>query len=413
MGGNNKGSRRRFGSIRQLASGSWQVRYPGPDGVLRTDETTYGTKTEAEQRLVDIEADRRRGEWMDPDAGKVSLKEYAERWIAERDLTARAAENYAGYLRNHVGPHLGHLMLVELSAPRVRSWRKLLQDKGTGRPTIAKSYRFLHSVLATAVDDDLIRKNPCRIRGAGQEASPERPVATLSEVFAIAASIQPRYRLLVLLAAFAQLRFGELLGLQRDDLTIPRQRKPTADEIANGADPNMLIDDGVPLVRVDRAITQLNNGEQHVKGPKSEAGHRSVALPAAILPDLRTHLSTAGFTEPGPTGRLFVGPKGAIPKRQNFHRIWAKALAAAGANPALHLHDLRHTGGTLTAQTGATLKEIMSRIGHSSTRAAMLYQHATSERDRRIADALNLMIEEARREGEQAAREAGPDGEGE
>jgi len=88
-----------------------------------------------------------------------------------------------------------------------------------------------------------------------------------------------------------------------------------------------------------------------------------VALPVAILPDLRTHLATAGFTEPGPAGRLFIGPKGAIPKRQNFHRIWAKALANAGANPALHLHDLRHTGGTLTAQTGATLKEIMSRSG--------------------------------------------------
>jgi hypothetical protein len=93
------------------------------------------------------------------------------------------------------------------------------------------------------------------LTGAGQEASPERPVATLPEVFAIAASIQPRYRLLVLLAAFAQLRFGELLGLQRDDLTVPKQRKPTPDEIANCTDPNMLIDDGVPLLRVDRAIT--------------------------------------------------------------------------------------------------------------------------------------------------------------
>ncbi|WP_308216014.1 tyrosine-type recombinase/integrase [Pseudonocardia humida] len=75
----------------------------------------------------------------------------------------------------------------------------------------------------------------------------------------------------------------------------------------------------------------------------------------------------------------------------------------SGANPALHLHDLRHTGGTLAAQTGATLKEVMSRIGHGSARAAMIYQHATSERDQRIAEALNLMIEEARAVGEEAA----------
>lgn len=410
MGGNSKGRRRRFGSVRKLPSGNFQVRYPDSNGLLRTDESTYPTLTEAEQRLVEIEADMLRGQWIDPDAGKVSLKEYAERWITERDLEDRSAENYTLYLRKHIGPHLGHLMLVELKPPRIRTWRKQLQDDGVGAPTIAKAYRFLHSVLATAEDDDLIRKNPCRIKGAGQEKSPERPTATLAEVFAIAAAIQPRYRLLVLLAAFAQLRFGELMALYRGDITLPKRRTPTTDEITTGADPTKLIDDGMPLLRVDRAITQLNSGEQRIKGPKSEAGHRSVALPAAILPELRAHLATDGFAEPGPEGRLFIGPKKATPRRQNFNRIWKVALTKAGANPALHLHDLRHTGGTLAAQTGATLKEIMSRIGHSSTRAAMIYQHATDERDQRIADALNLMIEAARNEGEHGDSADGDEG---
>lgn len=400
MGGNSKGRRRRFGSVRKLKSGNFQVRYPGPEGVLRTDECTYPTQTEAERRLVEIEADMLRSQWIDPDAGKVTLTEYAERWIAERGLEARSAENYLGYLRKHIGPYLGDLTLVELKPPRIRTWRTQLQEAGVGAPTIAKSYRFLHSVLATAEDDELIRKNPCRIKGAGQEKSPERPTASLSEVFAIAAAIQPRYRLLVLLAAFAQLRFGELMALHRGDIALPKRRKPTAEEVAAGADPTTLIDDGTPLLRVDRAITQLNSGEQRIKGPKSDAGRRSVALPAAILPELRAHLATDGFAEPGPDGRLFIGPKAATPKRQNFNRIWKKALTKAGANPVLHLHDLRHTGGTLAAQTGATLKEIMSRLGQSSTRAAMIYQHATDERDRQIAEALNLMIEAAREEGE-------------
>ena len=164
------------------------------------------------------------------------------------------------------------------------------------------------------------------------------------------------------------------------------------------------------MLRVDRAITQLDSGEQRLKGPKSEAGHRKVALPAAILPDIRAHLAAEVFTEPSPDGRLFMGPKKATPKRQNFNRIWKKALTKAGVNPALHLHDLRHMGGTLTAQTGATLKEIMSRIGHSSTRAAMIYQHATDERDRQIAEALNLMIEAARQEGEHSNAEDADDG---
>jgi integrase len=397
MGGNSK---RRFGTVRQLPSGNWQVRYTGPDGIRRTDDRTYPDKTGALDRLVELEAEVLRGAWTDPDAGKVSLNEYAARWISERDLEARSAENYQIYLRKHIGPYLGHLMLIELKPPRIRTWRKDLQDAGTGAPTVAKSYRFLHTVLATAEDDELIRRNPCRIQGAGQEKSPERPTATLPEVFAIAAAIQPRYRLLVLLAAFAQLRFGELMALRREDLALPNRRKPTAAEIAAGADPAALIDDGIPQLRVDRAIAQLNSGEQRVKGPKSDAGRRSIALPAAILPELRAHLATDGFTEPGPHGRLFIGPKKATPKRQNFHRTWKRAVAKAGANPALHLHDLRHTGGTMAAQTGATLREIMARLGQSSTRAAMIYQHANADRDRLIAEALNRMIEVARAEGE-------------
>jgi integrase len=156
----------------------------------------------------------------------------------------------------------------------------------------------------------------------------------------------------------------------------------------------------MPLLRVDRAISQLNNGQQRVKGPKSDAGQRSIALPAAILPEIRAHLALEGFSEQGADGRLFVGPKKATPRRQNFNRIWKKAVKDAGANVNLHLHDLRHTGGTLTAQSGATLKEIMARLGHSSTRAAMIYQHATDERDRQIAGALNGMIESARQEAE-------------
>jgi integrase len=239
--------------------------------------------------------------------------------------------------------------------------------------------------MNTAVDDEIIRRNPCRIKGAGQETAPERPVITLVEVFAIAAHIQPRYRALVLLAAFGQLRFGELVGLRRDHLILPPSRSPNVQTPA---------DEGVLLLRVERAVSQLNSGEQRTKGPKSAAGARTVALPPGILPELRHHLEI--FAEPGSDGRLFIGPRGATPKRGNFHRIWKKALEGAEVSAALHLHDLRHTGGTMTARTGATLKEIMSRLGQSSTRAAMIYQHATSERDREIAKALDLMIAEAR-----------------
>ena len=99
----------------------------------------------------------------------------------------------------------------------------------------------------------------------------------------------------------------------------------------------------------------------------------------------------------------------ATPRRSSFNRIWKRAFEASGANPELHLHDLRHTGSTLAARTGATLKEIMARIGRGSTRAAMTYQHATSEGDRRIAEALDLMIRDARAAVEEAAAEGPPE----
>lgn len=272
-------------------------------------------------------------------------------------------------------------MIADLTAPRVRAWRSALQEAGTGAATIARSYSLLRAVLNTAVDDEILRRNPCRITGAGQSETPERPTATLTEVFAIAAGIQRRYRLLVLLAAFGQLRFGELVALRRSDLTVPPMRKPTATEIAAGADPDSPIDDDVPVLRVSRALAELNSGRRTLKGPKSAAGRRTVALPAAILPEIREHLRL--YAEPGSDGRLFIGPKGASPRRSAFNKIWKKAVRTAGANPLLHLHDLRHTGGTLAAQTGATLREVMSRIGHGSARAALIYQHATTGSPRR------------------------------
>jgi integrase len=105
-----------------------------------------------------------------------------------------------------------------------------------------------------------------------------------------------------------------------------------------------------------------------------------------LLPELRSHVER--FAESGKDGRLFIGPKGATLRRQNFNqRIWSKARTALGM-PELPLHDLRHTGGTLTAGAGASLKELMGRLGHASTRAALIYQHRTQERDRAIAAAL-------------------------
>jgi len=91
---------------------------------------------------------------------------------------------------------------------------------------------------------------------------------------------------------------------------------------------------------------------------------------------------------------VFLGPKGARPTRANFHRVWSKARKRVGV-PELHLHDLRHTGNTFAAETGATLRGLMDRMGHRSTRAALIYLHARDHRDRAIAAGLDRMVTRA------------------
>jgi integrase len=96
---------------------------------------------------------------------------------------------------------------------------------------------------------------------------------------------------------------------------------------------------------------------------------------------------------------VFVGPNGGRLRRRNFHRLWTKALANAKIEETgFHFHDLRHTGNTLAAAAGASTKELMARMGHSSMRAALLYQHASRSRDQQIAEAISRNIRTARQQ---------------
>lgn len=245
-----------------------------------------------------------RGDWTDPDAGKVRLDEYLQRWVKERDLKPRTRDEYERVVRLHLVKTMGHLTIGEISPGHIRTRRAALLEDGVGRATVAKAYRILHAVLATAADDGLIRRNPCRIKGAGQHKSEERPTASIVQVLAIVEAIDRRYRMLVLLATFAQLRFGELVGLRRD-----------------------CIDAEAMELRVRRATAELSDGTQVDDDPKSEAGNRSISLPLALRPDVEQHLRDSA--EPGPTGRLFVGRLGGVPRRRNFNRMWKRALSRA------------------------------------------------------------------------------------
>jgi integrase len=113
---------------------------------------------------------------------------------------------------------------------------------------------------------------------------------------------------------------------------------------------------------------------------------RTVAFRDLIVPDLAWHL--ARFAGPEDDDLLFTSPARNPMRNSNFRRrVWRPALAEAGLID-LHFHDLRHAGNVLAAAAGANLRELMERMGHSTTRAAMVCLHSTDEWQGKVADAL-------------------------
>jgi integrase len=253
----------------------------------------------------------------------VLFGKYARDWIEERPgLRPKTTELYRYLFRRHLGPALDTRPIAEIREPDVRRWRKNLLDAGVSAVTVAKAYRLLKAILNTAVDDGLIRRNPCRVKGAGQERSPERQILTASQVYALADATGERYRALVLVAAFSSLRWGELAALRRSDIDVQAR-----------------------TVWVVRQLTERRGGGFAFGPLKSDAGQRAVAVPEVIMPDLAAHV--VSYARPGDDGLVFTSARGGPLRHTNFRRrVWVPALKAAGL-PPIHFHDLRHTGNML------------------------------------------------------------------
>lgn len=145
------------------------------------------------------------------------------------------------------------------------------------------------------------------------------------------------------------------------------------------------------VIRVRRAVVTTKAGFV-VKTPKSDAGVRDVAIPPHLLPAVRAHLLE--HTAPLPDALLFYAANdpGQHLRQSALARVFYPARDKAG-RPDLRFHDLRHTGAVLAAQTGATLAELMGRPGHSTSQAAMRYQHVAQDRDALIASKLSALAE--------------------
>lgn len=369
-----------FGSIDRLPSGRWRARFTGPDGKRRS--ATFDTKRDAHAWLAIQQADAVRNVWRAPEGGQRTVGAYAADYLARNDLRESTRALYAGLWRHHLAHYWAETPVGEVTPAQVRAFHAAAA-KSTGPTALAQSYRLLRSILGVAVADEVIAANPCKLRNAGtpKAGRPSRSL-TLEEVRRLADHLgedfrTARYRTLVLVLALGGLRFGEATALRRSDVLDAGRR-----------------------LRVQRGVRYVA-GRWLVGDPKTEAGRRTVSLPATAAAALADHLERYVGAEDDAS--VFGTSAGTFLHSANFGQTFRRAVQAAGL-PPVRPHELRHTGATLAAATGASTKELMRRMGHASAAAALIYQHATDDRDDEIARALDGLL--AATAGRSTGREA-------
>ncbi|MGP9581329.1 tyrosine-type recombinase/integrase [Brachybacterium sp. AOP35-5H-19] len=429
-------SRREFGQLERLPSGRWRARFTAPDGRRIRAPRTFATRREGADYLARVRGELLAGNVAAVVPTTTTLEDYARTYLrdAAGTLRPRTLDLYRRLLRRWVLPavgpgaervQLGPLALSGLTPPLIRQWHAAVLeqaradaleaaerrrpspsraarawaraagiavaptgrvpgavlaawraagapevpppavDASAGRTVAAQAYRLLRTMLAQAEDDGLIRSNPCRVKGAASVQHPERLPLTPEQVTALAGAIRPDYRAAVLVAAWSGLRPGELFALRRADVS-----------------------DGGALVTVRRALVEVPGEPVAYGPPKSTAGRRSVTLPGSVAAALAEHFEA--YTGPDPEALVFATAAGGPVRSGVRSRVLCPARERIG-RPDVTWHHLRHTGATLAAIAGATQAELQARIGHSSPRAAAIYQHARSERDRWIADQLDTL----------------------
>ena len=248
---------------------------------------------------------------------------------------------------------------IKSGAPIIKSYRK----QNSGIVQVAKAYTLLKAIFNVALEDGLIESNPCRIKGAGQPKHPERPIATLDQLAALAYEVPERYKLSVILAAFTSIRSSELFGLQRKHIN-PLHR----------------------TLKIEHQLTQYANDPEMFIAPKTESSLRTVQIPDDLMGAINEHLEKY-VLDPNPDALIFTTSNG-LPLYKGRKSWWVTAKRRLNLDH-LHFHDLRHTGQSLALANGASIKDLQRRAGQSTAQAAQIYLHGSAERDQIIAASLN------------------------
>ena len=389
-----------FGSVDKLPSGRYRAMYKGPDGRRHKAPLTFTAKQDARGWLALQQADIIKKSWMPPEAApkvEVTFEDYANNWLSGRmvkgrPLKARTRDHYRDLLDDRLFPTFGKLPIGSITSEDVEKWHA---QQGRSTPTFtAHAYSLLNTIMKSAMKDSrhLVTRNPCVITGAGSAKRVKRiKPASLEELAVIVESMPDAYKTMVILAAWCALRFGELTALTRADVVLE------ADENGKLIAGSVYIERGAVYARKEEAAEEEvgakeeadAKGERKTETPKSEAGYRPVEIPPHLLDTVSAHLSD--YVAPGGGALLFPAINGGFLASGTFSRWYVKARHAAKRDD-LRFHDLRHTGAVLAASTGATLAELMNRLGHSSPAAALRYQHVVDGRDREVARMLSKLV---------------------
>jgi integrase len=356
----------------------YRVRYRDPAGRHRS--RTFRRRRDAEDFARRVEIQIADGAWRDPTAARRPLGELAEAYFAGAyDLRRASRVLYEGSWRRHIAPTFAETPVGGIRPEDVRAWVDGLLRSGLGPRTVQVARQVLGRILQRAVEDGLIRTNPVRAVRPPAAAPKETRVPTTAEVEAVAEAIDPRYRAMVLVAAYGGLRFGECAGLQRRDLRLLERR-----------------------VDVRRQMTEVR-GRVELGPPKTAASRRTVPIPGFLAEELARHLEA--YVGPEPEALVFTAPEGGPLRRTLWRRrYWAPALQRAGV-PAITFHQLRDHAATAAIASGADVKVVQSLLGHTSATITLdRYAGAWPSAVEAVAERLGEIREAARRAAAEGAR---------
>ncbi len=196
------------------AQDRWQVRYVDPSGQERAKN--FARRSDAENFLVTVEADKLRGEWVDPRLSRITFEEWVERWWgATSHLKPYTRDGYESLLRVHVLPRFAKVSLGRIQPVDVREWIADLDRSGLSASRIRQAYFLLGQILRAAVESVYLSKSPCvGVRLPPMQIREMRFLST-EEVEAVAGAIAEPYGVLVYTLAYGGLRWGEAAALRR------------------------------------------------------------------------------------------------------------------------------------------------------------------------------------------------------